>query len=234
MLIFSLIASIFICFGIPIIGIIILKKKKYAVFIPFLAGALAFFISQICIRIPVLGLLQQTAWYNLLQYQPVAYALFLGVTAGIMEEGARWIFMKLFLRREEKQEIVHGVAFGLGHGGIEAVLLVGINLLYVLFIEISGGGDLGVTSAAVLLGGVERIFAIAFHVGASLIVLYGIRRHKAGRYLLLAVLLHTLMDAATVILQRVFSVGAMGIEIFVAIFAGITLAIGICLFRESK
>ena len=233
MLMLCLIISIGICFGIPILGTVILKKHGYAVGIPFLAGVLAFTISQICIRIPILGLLGQTGWYTVLQYQPVAYGLFLGVTAGLMEEGARWVFMRLFLKREEKQQIVHGIAFGLGHGGIEAMLLVGANLLYVLIMEMAGSGELaGVTSGAVLLAGVERIFAIMFHVGASLIVLWGIRSRKTGRYLFLAVLLHSLMDAAIVILPRVFGVGNIGVELWAAVFGGVTLAVGIYVFRH--
>ncbi len=236
MLVVSLLTGILICFGVPIGGLVILltRHKKKGVGLAFLWGALAFFVSQMLIRVPILQLvLPGMAWYAVLQLDPWAYGLFLGFTAGLFEEGARWIAMRwLLMGRTER---VHGLAFGLGHGGIEAMLLVGVNFLVILVLVLAGQGSLfPLEAGGVFLGGVERLYACAFHVGASLLVMYGIRRGRQVLWLGIAILLHTLMDAAIVILGRAFGVGVLGIEFFGAVVGLLTLALGLGVYAREK
>lgn len=49
------------------------------------------------------------------------------LTSGIFEEGARWIVMRYWAKGVRTWPT--GVAFGLGHGGIEALLLIGMNAI---------------------------------------------------------------------------------------------------------
>lgn len=92
MRILSLLIVILICFGIPFGGMIIIGRKQKGVWKFFLAGLVAFTVSQICIRIPVLNLvLPHFAWFKAMQENAWLYGLFLGLTAGLFEEGARWI-----------------------------------------------------------------------------------------------------------------------------------------------
>ena len=84
----------------------------------------------------------------------------------------------------------------------------------------------------IFLAGGERLYAIAFHVGASLLVLYGICMGKTVRYLLGAIALHTLLDAAIIILPSIFGVGQMGIWIYGALGGVLTLAAGIWVCRR--
>ena len=51
----------------------------------------------------------------------VAVALMLGLSAGVFEEGARYLAYRYGLRRA--REWSQGVLFGAGHGGVEAILL---------------------------------------------------------------------------------------------------------------
>lgn len=241
---------ILVCFCIPIGGMIFIKKKWKGEWKLFFIGALAFFISQICIRIPVLTLvLPQFTWFQVLPLMPWAYGLFLGGTAALFEEGARWIAMALLERRRRRhsgmalsgQECFRdGAVFGLGHGGIEAMLLVGLNAVVLLGVTVvtalSGGEALPLPADAggPFIAGAERIFAMAFHIGASVIVMYGVRMGKAVRCFLLAFILHMAMDAAVVILPAVFRAGTAGVELMAAVFGAVTLGIGVCLCRNRN
>jgi uncharacterized membrane protein YhfC len=221
-----LLVDVFISFGIPIVGVFIIRKKSGRIAKPFIAGMAAFLISQPLTRIPILNLvLPGMGWYIKLQYNPYLYGIFLGLTAGIFEEFARLIIMKLS----------DGLSFGLGHGGVEAMLFLGINSIATMImypLKLVDLSDIGYL--AILVGGFERIFAITFHVGASLIVLYGIREQKAIRFTLLAVLLHGLLDCMVVILPTAFGLGTMGIEIYAMILASIVVTFGIWLFRRQE
>ena len=230
MLVVSLIFGVVVCFFLPIIGLIFLMIRKKGTGKAFLFGVLAFTISQFVIRIPILTLvLPQYAWFNILSIQPWKYGLFLGLTAGVMEEGARWIAIRFFLKG--RTDLGHGLAFGLGHGGIEAMVLVGLNLAAALIMIIVGPGALlPATPLMAFFAGYERLMTMGFHIGASLIVMYGIRVGKEFRYLIAAIVLHTIMDAAVVVLSAVYHVGSVGIELYCTVVGIITLAAGMYLY----
>ncbi|WOO38152.1 YhfC family glutamic-type intramembrane protease [Anaerocolumna sp. AGMB13020] len=226
--------DVFLCFGIPIIGFLLLRKKADRMLKPFLLGMAAFVISQMLIRIPLLQyVLPNFQWFLMLQTQPYAYGIFLGVTAGIFEETARLLFLQKFLKGNTR--LWDGLSFGLGHGGIEAILLVGINNLTALILYPLGYLNLSDMSYfSILLGGIERIFAIAFHTGATLVVLHGIRVQKSGRYTLLAILLHGLLDSMLVILPAAFSISTAGLEIYIMVVSFLVLFFGLRLFKTGN
>ena len=234
MLLVSLIMGIAICYGVPIAGLAVLARKQKGAGKAFLWGALAFTVSQLLIRIPILQfVLPNFGWFAVMQLYPWRYGLFLGLTAGLAEETARWIAARCFLKGRDT--LGHGLAFGLGHGGIEAMLLIGPNMIAGAVMVLAGQESLFPTDwGNVLTAGAERIFAMAFHAGASLLVLYGVRERKAFRYWALALALHGLMDAAVVILPAQFGVGIAGLELCAAVTGALTLALGIWLFRRPK
>lgn len=227
-----------VSFGIPIAAIIFLAYKKKSAVKPFLIGMLAFFLSQFVLRIPILQIiLPQMAWFRNMQNHIWIYALFLGSTAALFEETARWLAMKYFMK--DKKEFSHGIAFGLGHGGIEAVLIVGItsinNIIYMAAIQ-NGGYDLLMqsvpqeTAAAIKeqflsmnfwyasMGGVERISAILFHVAASLFVLKAVKENKMVYYAI-AFLLHMFFDFSAVVFSAVFQMNVYLLEAVIMFFA---------------
>jgi uncharacterized membrane protein YhfC len=125
--------------------------------------------------------------------QPVLYALFLGVTAALFEEGGRWIVMTLFMKN--KRRVSDGIAFGVGHGGIEAVVFVGIGFIVALL------SSTPTPPFETMLGGVERLLTMVLHVGWSVMVLRSVVRKKPF-WLLLAILLHTAVDMLAVLLAQ--------------------------------
>lgn len=168
-------------------------------------GALTFTVFQLILRIPLLQLLVRaypgiTAWPVLLN------AFFLASTAAFFEEGGRWlIFSKLYRGRAAWSE---AAAFGIGHGGFEAISLVGItyisNLLIMLLVNAGLGEVLGplqsgalllmqYPSHVFLLAGIERVLAMLCHIGFSVLVVLGIAR-KQFRYILYAFAAHTLLN----------------------------------------
>lgn len=79
--------------------------------------------------------------------------------------------------------------FGAGHGGIEAVLIVGIPVISLLFSQtVIQNGD------SYYFGGIERIFAMVLHIGLSLIVLQAVIQKKF-RYVVYAILIHGTANA---------------------------------------
>ncbi|MCI9142927.1 MAG: YhfC family intramembrane metalloprotease [Lachnospiraceae bacterium] len=233
MLLFSLVIGIVICYGLPVAGLVMLVRKKKGTGKAFCWGVLAFVVSQLLIRIPILQLvLPQFTWFSMLPLYSWGYGLFLGVTAGLAEESARWAAVKCFLK--EKRSFEHGLAFGLGHGGIEAMLLVGPNMIAGVVMTLGGQGtSFPADWGSILTAGAERIFAVAFHVGASLLIMYGVREGKALWYWILAVALHTVLDAAVVILPRVFGVGILGIEFYAALCGSLTLMLGVWVYHRK-
>lgn len=233
MLIFSLIFAMIVCFGVPIGGFLILRRRGTGRGKAFWIGVLAFTISQFVLRIPILtSVLPQYAWFFILQRNPWAYGFFLGLSAALFEEVARWIGMRVFLKGRTDWE--SGVAFGLGHGGIEAMVLTGINCVVLLVLILVGkGGEFPVQGASVLIGAAERLYAIAFHVSASVLVLEGIRFQRQWQYLLLAIVLHTILDAGIVILPQVFGVGILGLELYGTLITALTVLLSMLCYRRG-
>ena len=123
--------NIAVCIGIPLGALVWLALRRRTGVKVFLLGAAGFFVSQMLVRQPLLALLGQTDGYRLFTAaHPVAQALFLALTAGLAEETARYLVFCL-LARNKQPERGTPLWYGLGHGGLEAVL-VGLNSVVLL------------------------------------------------------------------------------------------------------
>lgn len=230
-MVISVVAIILLPIGLAIY----LYVTKRISLIAILVGVLGFFISQVLIRLPLLGALSQSTFYQQMAAMPVVMALFLSVTAGLFEETSRWIGFRYFLnkRLEHKNALAHGV----GHGGFEAIFLVGLTYINNIVISVminNGtfdtviGPQLGIQAEAVrnqliatspglfLVGGLERVFAITFHIALSVLVFLGVR-HRKPVYYWLAVAAHTLFNLVAVVLSIYTNVWVS--ELFVGLFA---------------
>ena len=190
-LLFMLVSAA-VCLFLPTVVALIYIKKTSASWKAFLLGAIVFTVSQLLTRIPLLGLLQGTAWFQIFTMtNTVVYIFLLALSAGIFEELGRYFGIKLSLKKD-MLTWQNGFAFGLGHGGIEAFLLAGLPLVNIIINTISGQNSTAVMSppADFLLGGVERIIAVALHIGLTMLVLYAVR-HKKTVYLIFAIAAHT-------------------------------------------
>ena len=146
---------------------------------------------------------------------PYLYALYGGLAAGVFEEVGRFIGFRYILRKSHDWK--DGISYGIGHGGFESLFIGGLaigGMLINVFMINSGAmdqtihattGDTAVTlrnlknylinspSIDFLLGGLERVFSFAFHLGASVLVLYAVRSKKII-FLFVAILTHAAID----------------------------------------
>ncbi len=192
-----------------------------------LIGALMFFLFQVILRIPALVYVQNQAWYQIFAIRNMMLTvIIIAFTAALFETIGRYVGLKYLLKN--KLERKNGIAYGIGHGGIEAILLVGIT--YVINIVYSILINTGVISSTLvpqlintspslfLAAGIERVFAILFHIAAALLVTYGIMENKKI-YIFYSFMLHFLLDGVLVILQ-VSGVSVWGVELWV-VFIGL-------------
>ncbi|MHA6743801.1 YhfC family glutamic-type intramembrane protease [Bacillus subtilis] len=73
-----------------------------------------------------------------------------------------------------------------------------------------------------MLGGIERISAIAVQIGLSLLVLYAVKSRRP-LFLLYSILLHALFNVPAVLYQRGIIEHAAAVEIIVALIAALSV-----------
>ena len=208
----------------PILLAIYLTEKFHLSWRLWLIGAATFVISQvfhlpfnIYFLNPAIERLQST----LQGISPLLIAaILLGLSAGVFEECARYGMFRWWIK--DNRTWRGAVLAGAGHGGIEAIIL-GI-LVMLAFTNLMAYRNIDMSKLnltldqlaiarqqvqsywnapwyATLLGAVERLFTIPFHIAASVIVLQVFTR-RLGRqqfgWLGLAILYHALMDASVV------------------------------------
>jgi len=212
--------TLFVSLVLPVAILIVLavKFKKQGIVSAWLLGAAGFFVTQILIRLPILTALQGQSWFTAFsQNHLFLYAFSLAFTAGLFELAGRFAVAKLM---HKSLTCRRSLAAGLGHGGIEAMILIGMtyvnNLIYIFMIN-SGTFDALVAQTAAmgvdvsqlelirtqfltaspvmfLLAGLERLLAMTAHVGMSMLVCYGVAHKKILPCMALCLGIHTFID----------------------------------------
>ena len=193
MAVFASIFTILCAFALPFAASIAFTKRFHRSWKPLIFGAFTFLVFQVLLRFPLLQLvLPNIGWYSTFSItQPILYSIFLGVSAGLFEEFGRYFVMLLFLRK--KPDTISAIAFGIGHGGIEAILLSGINALLTLVMNASTA-----STGMIFASGLERLSAMSLHIAWSVLIMKAIRE-KRFRWVWLAFFLHSLVDSAAAV-----------------------------------
>jgi uncharacterized membrane protein YhfC len=178
------------------------------------------------------------------------------VTAGLFEEVGRYIGYRWLMGRETKtwskavtKTWSKAVMYGLGHGGLESILLVAglsllslVGLLVLLAINVEAlpaaqrpqvVQQLHAAAAIAaqpgwvpLLGAWERLWTLPIQVALSVIVLQVFRRGSI-RWLWLAVLAHALVDGVTTVAAQLLGSNKLStdliVEAIVALFGLVAL-----------
>ena len=190
-------------------------------------GALIFFLFQIATRVPITQLLQIAAAPQLAASPTTVWAwlAFLALTAGLFEELGRYIGYRTLLRRDPKTWD-RAIMYGLGHGGLESMLLIGGGTILTIYSlsslaangleslppEQRAAATQGLEAVSAqptwvwLLGAWERVCALAIQTSLSVLVLQVFVRGGLG-WLGLAILAHTLVDGVAVGVPQAFGVG---------------------------
>ena len=200
-----------------------LKKKGYLK--PVLLGVFTFTFFQgirLTLNALVIDPLPSVALISITK--PLLYYTFFGATAALFEEGGRFIVMHLFMK--DRHRLKDGISFGIGHGGIEAILFAGLSALIILITNnpVASPSDL-------FAGGIERIFVMIIQIAFSVMVLKAVTLKKP-LWLLLAFVLHTVLDAGLV--MTVYGASVFLVELYVGIFALIMLAFLIVQYTKTK
>jgi uncharacterized membrane protein YhfC len=213
---------------------------------PALIGAAGFILSQIG-HIPFNQFLL-VPWLNSLGLPAsqeitglALFAFFVGLSAGVFEEGVRWLVFRFWLR--EGRDPYQAVLYGIGHGGVEAFLVAGIALLALVQVLVLGGeGGMDLLSGAdqslvreqitaywavpagrSLLGAWERISAVLFQIGASLFVYRAVRLRQPV-WALVAVAGHTVLDGFAVFAVQRLDLITLEVVVFLAAAAWLAWA----------
>ncbi|MDZ4132675.1 MAG: YhfC family glutamic-type intramembrane protease, partial [Dethiobacteria bacterium] len=232
--------SLLLIFMVPL-GLVIYFYRKEKIYLPaVLVGALVFLVFQLLTRIPLINYFSTMDWFAEMAQNIVFLIFFFALTAGIFEEIGRYLGFRFLLKKHLSWK--NGVAFGIGHGGFEAIALVGtatINNLVTSIMINTGTFD---TQVAPQLGemanylkqvlvetepvmffvaGVERMAALAIHIGLSVLVLYAVKKRKLF-YLLAAIIIHGIINIPAVIYGPL-NISIWLVEAYVIVFAVISI-----------
>ncbi len=232
----GMVFTLLVSFLVPI-GLVVYFYRKERIYLPaVLVGALIFLVFQLLTRIPLLNYLAGMDWFEQVTQSLLLLVIFFALSAAVFEECGRYLGGRFLLSKHLSWK--NGVAFGIGHGGFEAMALVGttnINNLVMSIMVNTGNFDsmyapqlgemanqikqqlIQTDPALFFVAGIERLAAIAIHIALSLIVIYGIKQKKLI-YLGYAILLHTLVNVPAA-LQHPLNISIWFIEAYVLIFA---------------
>ena len=185
-------------------------------------GMLIFLIFQLVSRVPVVTILGSVLAPQLKSSSAFLYTwiVILAITAGLFEEVGRYVGYRWFMRREEKTWS-KAVMYGIGHGGLESMVLIGggtlLTVLNVIVLSVTNLNSLPASQHALIvqqfaainaqpwwlsLAGLwERFWTLPIHIGLSVVVLQVFRRNSIV-WLWLAVLAHAIVDFSTAIIPQ--------------------------------
>ena len=123
-------AELLFSLALPILALVIWKKKEGTELRPAWIGAAAYFVFGMVleqlINAAVLGTGSSAVSAFLLGH-PWLYAVYGGLSAGILEETARFLVYRTMLKDSVGRE--NAVTFGIGFGGLECIMVLGLTVL---------------------------------------------------------------------------------------------------------
>lgn len=209
--------------GIPIAAMIVHKlKHKSASLLSAVIGAATFVVFAL-----ILEQILHAVMLPLVMNSTVAYVIYGTLAAGVFEETGRYIACRFLMKN--RTDNANAVMLGIGHGGIEAVLIIGVSMFSTLvtaimvntmgldgFIQMTGITDEAVLTTlkgqidtivafsmpVALANVVERIIAMTLHICMSVFAMKA--ASVKGKFWLFpaAIALHALFDVPAALYQR--------------------------------
>jgi len=233
------------------LGIFLTRKFKLGWGL-FGIGAVTFILSQvghIPFNLVITRLLNQS---DIVYWHPVAQtvfnAIFLGLSAGIFEETARYLVLRFWAR--DARSWRKAILFGAGHGGAEAIILGALVIFSYFAMLAYRGVDPGQIVPAdqlelarqqmstywsatwydTLLGALERLFTIPCQIFMAVLVMQVFTRRNIF-WLLAAIGYHALLDGVSVL--GVTYLGVYWTEAMIGFFAILSVAM-IYILRQPE
>ena len=207
----------------PVLLAVWLVKKYHCKIETILIGAGTFFLFALVLE----SLVHMVVLKNVpaIQQNTLYYALYGGLMAGLFEETGRFVSMKFLLKKDNSHT---ALAYGLGHGGMEVIMLFAMSMFSMALMAIMsnmGKIDLllakapddptaiaqidnvldsirSTKPATYFIGLWERGSALVLQISLSVLVFTAVR--KGGRFIWLypvAILLHALVDGIAVMMS---------------------------------
>lgn len=244
----GIIFSLCISIALPVVLLIVVHKKTKARMAMAVIGAATFFLFAMVLEqilhAVVLGVGGERITGNIW-----IYGLYGGLAAGLFEEVGRFVAMRFAMKKQ--LNLPNALMYGVGHGGIEAILIVGLasvsNLVTSIMInagtlEASLGALDQATKEATLtqlsalwttpsyqffLSGIERIVAVTLHIALSVLVFQAVKLGKK-RYWFLAFAIHVGVDFATVIAANYLNLVLVEVMLAVLVAGVVVHTVSLC------
>ncbi|MBQ8826203.1 MAG: YhfC family intramembrane metalloprotease [Oscillospiraceae bacterium] len=241
---------------IPIILLIVWKKKTGASLKPAITGMIVF---------PLFGLVLKLipGYFLLIADNPVSRAITSniwlysiiggGLLAGIFEEGGRFVAFRTVLKNFGSGK--DAISYGIGHGGFESAY-VGFSMMSILMtaIMVNNGGMALLTAGMdavtaetftaqlksyadspfyvfAVLGTFERICAITVHISFSVLVFTAARDKKYIWLFPCAIILHTGLNSMTGFYSSGM-VSAVAVELMIAAYSAIMAFLAFKIYKK--
>lgn len=223
--------SMLVCFLLPV-ALAVVYKRRGARLTPLFVGVGVFILFALVLEQWIHGVVLSGPLGGVIQGNLPLYALYGGLMAGVFEETGRFLAFHVLLRDATRED---ALMYGAGHGGIEAILLAGMTMVNNLILSsmINAGtlteGFGGLTQEQLdgvvgqmttipatdfLMGGLERVLAVALHVALSVLVYAAVCRGMRWCFPA-AIALHAGADALMLLVSPVLP--TLGIELVVLV-----------------
>ena len=231
-------------FAMPLGLLIFWKKRSNLTMFPFTVGGMCYLlfamvleqlVHMICIGMiqPLSDAILSNSWL---------YVIYGCVVAGLVEESGRYFGFRVLLRNYPEKET--SVAYGIGHGGLETILTLGLTY-GVLFLTSRGIASGDAEANAVLIDYInsltvseacltilERVAAMMMHIGLSILVFTAVHQKQQAYLFPIAIVLHGLAAAPLGMYQLELMPNLVLVEAIDFVFGACILAAGIMLYRK--
>ena len=244
---------------IPVVLIVAWKMYTKRSLVPFWVGIMVFIaFSRMLEMIPhSLFLLSSNPVSKAINGNVVLYVIYAATVAALFEETGRYLAFRFVLTKHPNKETA--VTYGIGHGGIECVLVLGVTYIqYYAYGQLINSGSMdkmlsaykdssqsvdalnqlitnikGVTKMTCYMADLERISAMMVQIALSILVFQAV--YVAGKKYMywVAVALHFLTDVPAALYQK----GVLKLlptEIILFVYAALVLALGGKIYQGLK
>ena len=244
---------------IPVVLIVAWKMYTKRSLVPFWVGIMVFIaFSRMLEMIPhSLFLLSSNPVSKAINGNVVLYVIYAATVAALFEETGRYLAFRFVLTKHPNKETA--VTYGIGHGGIECVLLLGVTYIQsYAYGQLINSGSMdkmlsaykdssqsvdalnqlitnikGVTKMTCYMADLERISAMMVQIALSILVFQAV--YVAGKKYMywVAVALHFLTDVPAALYQK----GVLKLlptEIILFVYAALVLALGVKIYQGLK
>jgi uncharacterized membrane protein YhfC len=248
---YTYLLNAFLMVAVPLLLAYLLVRKFKMGWNTFFAGAVVFLLAQVIYGFFTRGATTILNNTGLIYWSETAKmifnAVFLGLSAALVEEGMRYILLRWWSR--DLRSWKEGVLFGTGHGGAEAVVLGVFAFFYVTQMIQARGVDMTnivdanqVQAATEMvqrfwsapwyntfITGLDSLFFVAIQLGLATMVVLSFRESKPA-WFVLAIVFHAV---AAIIRESDYFLGIYWTEALLAVCAALAIFLVFFLRRRD-